>query len=123
MLRDEFGEHRVVGEQLFAPCFEAAVVRRGLRRMAGDRGEARADRLGIEAAHQAADVLHLAAPRLVALDAFRVAHRLQQIRRERHFAKLRFRKLHQLDAERLQFVHLALAFRLADDLALHRAVS
>src|ERR1044071_3878133 len=66
VLRGEMGEGGVVGEQALAPGFQAPVRRRGLRRTAFHRGELRADRLGIDLAHQPADVLQLAALRLVA---------------------------------------------------------
>src|SRR2546423_1348874 len=68
------GERAVVLEQPLAQRFQAPVARRFLRRVTGDGSELRADRLGIELAHQAPDVLHLSALSLVAGDALRLAH-------------------------------------------------
>ncbi len=78
MLGGEGGERLVVAEQALAPGFEAPVLRRRLRRMAGHRFEPLAQRRGVDLAHQAADVLHLAALRFVARDPLRLEHRLAQ---------------------------------------------
>src|SRR5678816_3620266 len=66
MLRGEMGQSGVVGEQALPPRLQPPVRGRGLRRAAFDRGETRADRLGIDLAHQPAHVLQLAAFCLVA---------------------------------------------------------
>src|SRR5947209_13915247 len=118
--RDVVGERTVVLQQPLAQRFQAPVARRFLRRLTGDRSEPRADRLGIELAHQAPDVLHLSALSLVAGDALRFAHRLREVLRQRERFELRLGKLDQLRAKRLQRVHLLLALRLADRLLLHR---
>ncbi len=94
-----------------------------LRGAAFDLAEAAADRVRIDVAHQATDVLHLPAPGLVAGDALRLEHGLQQIVRERHRFQLRLGELDQRRAERLQLVHLALPAGLADDFVLHALLS
>jgi PmbA protein len=115
----ERGERRVVLQQAFAPGLQPAVRGRRLRRAALDRGKLGADRLGIDLAHEAADVLELPALRLVAVDALRLEHRLEKRLPQRHAPELRFRQRYQRRAERLQLQHFALAAGLADEVVLH----
>src|SRR5688572_14724085 len=122
VLRGELGQRRVVGEQPLAPGFQAPVARGGLRRMALDRGEALADRPGVDLAHEAADVLQLPALRLVAAHALRLEHGLLERGLEPHRRDLRLGKLHQLASELLQLEHLLLALRLADGFFLHAVI-
>src|SRR5687768_8263311 len=119
MLGGKRRKRLVVFQEAGAPRFEAAVRRRRLCRAALDGGELRADRLGIDLAHQAADVLHLASLRLVALDALRFQQRLAQLLAHLHAGELRLRQLGQRRAERLQLQHFALAPGLADEVVLH----
>src|SRR6185503_6405441 len=120
--RGEVRERGIVGEQALAPGVQAPVARAALRRVTFDLGEAAADRLRIDLAHQPADVLHLAALRLVAADALRLEYGLPEIRRHLDRLELRFRQPHQRDAERLQLVHFALLARLADNFLIHAII-
>src|SRR4051812_1125413 len=119
MFRGEMGERGVVGEQALAPRLQPPVRGRSLQGAAFDRGEPRADRLGIHLAHQPADVLQLAALRLVARDALRIEHRLPQRAVERHLVELGFGQPNQRGAERLQLGHFALPAGLADGFVRH----
>src|SRR4051812_28106227 len=78
MLRYVSGEGSVIGEQLLAQGLEAAMPRGVLRRVADEDVELLADRRRIDIAHQAADILHLPAPRFVALDALCGQHCVAQ---------------------------------------------
>src|SRR5688572_5206334 len=69
MLARERGERQVVADQALAPGLQALLARARLRRLPGDPGERCAHRLRVHLAHDLADVLQLAAPRLVAGDA------------------------------------------------------
>ena len=119
MLGRKCRERLIVAEQALAPRLQAAVRGGGLRRAAFERGEPRANRLGIDFAHQAPDVLQLPAPGLVAADALGLQHRLEKGAFKPHFGKLRLRQRDQRDAERLQLEHFALAPGLADEIVLH----
>ncbi len=88
-----------------------------------DGRELLADRLGIDPAHQAPDVLHLAALCLMAFYAFCRDDGLVKIAFQGKLAELRLRERNQRRAQRLQRMHFLLAFRFADDFVLHRAVS
>ena len=69
---------------------------------------------GIHAAHQLADVLHLAPQALVAFRAAGLVDGLGQVFGHRHASQLLGRQLHQPLAQRLQCVHLLLPAGLAD---------
>src|SRR5690606_37401903 len=87
-----------------------------------DRREARADRPGVDLAHEAPDLLQLAAPRLAARDAPCLLHGGLQILRQVDRLELPFGKRDELGAELLERVHFLLAPRLADDLLGHRCI-
>src|SRR3954465_6496435 len=74
---------------------------------------------GLPPAHQPADVLQLAALRLVARDALRIEHRLPQRAVERDLVELGFGQPNQRGAERLQLGHFALPAGLADGFVRH----
>ncbi len=119
MLGGEGGERLVVLQEALAPGFEAPVRGGRLGRAALDGSELRADGLGVDLAHQAADVLQLPALGFVAADALGFAHRLEQLLRQRHAHELRVGQRDQRSAERLQLQHFALAAGLADEVVLH----
>ncbi len=79
VLGRERGQRLVVGDQPLAPALE--FVQRGglLARRAGPRVDRGADRLDVDVAHQAADVLHLPAPAFVVADAARLVDRGAQV--------------------------------------------
>src|SRR5581483_9978892 len=101
-----------------AQLLEAAVAGGRLGRAALERFEARADRRRIDLAHEPADVLQLAAARLVAGAALReslcLQHGLAQLLVELEAADPRLRQLDERGAQRLALVHLLLAAGLAD---------
>jgi PmbA protein len=119
MLGGVRGEGRIVLQQARSPGFQASVRCRRLRGAALDRRELLADGRGVDVAHQAAYVLHLAAPGFVAADALRFEQRPAQLVVELEAGKLRFRQPRQRGAERLQLEHFALAPGLADEVVLH----
>src|SRR5258708_4621377 len=113
VLRHVVGERLVVGQQFFAQGFQAPVARRLLRGAAGERIELRTDRVWVDVAHQAADVLQLAPLAFVGGDALGCQHCLAQRLGNVHPRKLGFGQLDQGDAELLQLEHFFFAFGVA----------
>ena len=109
----ERAERAVVLDQPLAPALDAVKARGLPGRDPVPRLELLADRLGIDRAHQAPDILQLAPPRLVPGDAPRLLHGLAQVLRKRDRRELLRVELHQARPERLQLVHGALALGLA----------
>ncbi len=123
VLGDINGERFVVGDELLALRFQAAMARGLLRRLAGERVKLATDRRGIDVAHQATDVLQLTTTPLVRLDASRLEDGFAQVIGDPERGETRLGQLHELHAERLELVHFLLAAGLADRLggvALHR---
>ena len=83
----------------------------------------RFDRSGIERAHQAADVLHLAPPCSMAGDPLRVAHRREQDRRQFKRIQSDGGQIDQRRAQLLQLFDMLLFLRPADDFGFHRLLS
>src|SRR5690349_9128177 len=81
-LREPIGkldERGIVADQPLAPLLERALLGARRRRAAVHPGERGAHRRRVERAHELADELQLAPPRLVALDALRLAHRGEKL--------------------------------------------
>ena len=84
----EFGQRVVVAEQPLAPGLQPPLLGARRGRLAVEGGERARIGSGVDLAHQPADVLHLAAPRLVAGDALRLEHRLEQVVGQRERVEL-----------------------------------
>src|SRR3954468_3209699 len=108
------GERRVVGQQFLAQRFQAAMACGFRGGVAGERVELLAQRPRVDVAHQATDVLDLTTPALVRRDALRLEHGVAQLFGHAHVGEHRLGELDQLDAERLQVVHLFLALGFAE---------
>ena len=114
VLVDEVGEREASVQQAIAPAFGAVhQVHRALVTFLV-HGQGLLDGAGVHAAHQLADVLHLASQALVAFGAAGLVDGLGQVFGHRHASQLLGRQLHQPLAQRLQCVHLLLPAGLAD---------
>ena len=109
----ERAQRAVVLDQSLAPALDAVKARGLPGRDSVPRLELLADRLRIYRAHQAADILKLAPPRLVPRDAPRLLHCVAQALGQRDRRELLRAEFHQALAESLQLVHGALALGLA----------
>ncbi len=82
-------------------------------RLSGDPLERRTNGIGVDLTHQLAEVLHVPAPCLMALDPVGEFDRFAQFLGQIESRKLIVAQIDQLHAERLQRVHLPLALGFA----------
>lgn len=110
---DEFGESPGLGDQGIAPAL-GGVHDRSLGPMAVviDH-QHRTDRIGIDPAHEFADVLHLAPATLMRGDFSREHHRIEQRLGQGELVEPCFGQIDDGLAKQLQFVGLTLALRFA----------
>ncbi|MPN53131.1 hypothetical protein SDC9_200795 [bioreactor metagenome] len=101
----DLGQRRFLFQQARAEAFQTVQARRFRRRFAAQQRQAGADRFLVHAAHQFADVLHLAAAGAVGGDLLAIADRGQQGFRQIDALQLADRQLDQLGAEVAQRVH------------------
>ena len=78
--------------------------------------------VGVDPAHQLADVLHVPAPPFVARDLVREVYRFAQLLGQLDARQLVAAQVHELLPERLQRVHLLLALRLARAIAVRQVL-
>ena len=106
MLPNEGSERAVVVKQSVAPCLGSMHQRHSSARLSGDPCDSSPNRIGVGVTHEFAQVLHVSAPRFVALDAVRKFDRFAQFVRQFNPCKLVVAQLDKLLAELLQRVHL-----------------
>src|SRR5438045_1226232 len=123
ILGEERLDRRRIGDHVAPPAL-GRVEERGLAaRRRRQRVELRDDGAGVVVAHDASDVLQLAAHRFVPGKALAVAHRLAQLLRQVEPRELLLGELHQRGAHFLQLAHLLFAPRLADKILLFHSAS
>ena len=110
---DECSQRFVVVKQLVAPRFGPVHQRHCGARLSGDCLEGRTNGVGIDSAHQFAEILHVPSPRFMTLYSVGKVDRFTQFIGQIESRKLIVAQLDQLHSERLQRVHLPLALGFA----------
>ncbi len=113
MFGRDLGDHTFVFEEAFAQAFERVHPCIGRRRETPNVFERGTDGLGIDIAHQAADVLQLAPPRLMLPDTLTRTDRLPQVVGQFEPLQLIGIERDEFRAQRLQLMHRALERALA----------